>query len=79
MSRLLIVGAGGHGAVVAEAAAAAGDWERIEFLDDNPVSSQILGYPVIGTVSDMTTLLDDSTSVLIALGNNIRRLELLVM
>ena len=77
MSRLLIVGAGGHGAVVAEAAAESGDWEKIEFLDDNPVSAQVLDYPVIGAVADLTAQLDDSTSVLIALGHNIRRLELL--
>ena len=77
MSRLLIVGAGGHGAVVAEAAAEAGDWETIEFLDDNPVSSHVLGFPVIGPVGDVTTHLDDSTAVLIALGDNFRRLELL--
>ncbi len=77
MSRLLIVGAGGHGAVIAEAAAEAGDWEKIEFLDDNSVCSQVLGFPVIGTVGNMMAHLGQSTSVLIALGNNIRRLELL--
>lgn len=77
MSRLLIVGAGGHGAVVAEAAAEAGDWEKIEFLDDDPARSQVLDYPVVGTVGGMTDQLDESTAVLIALGNNFRRLELL--
>ena len=77
MSRLLIVGAGGHGAVAAEAAAEAGDWDKIEFLDDDTAISRVLDFPVIGTVGDMTAHLDESTAVLIALGNNSRRLELL--
>ncbi len=33
MSRLLVIGAGGHGKVVAEAALASGAWDDIAFLD----------------------------------------------
>lgn len=31
---LLIIGAGGHGKVVAEAALLSGEWQRIAFADD---------------------------------------------
>lgn len=35
MKRLLIIGAGGRGKVVAEVAEAPGDYESIDFADDN--------------------------------------------
>lgn len=34
MSRLILIGAGGHGKVVADIAQAMEKWESIEFLDD---------------------------------------------
>ena len=77
MSRLLIVGAGGHGAVAAEAAAESGHWDGIEFLDDKLVGSKVLDFPVVACIGDMADRLDSSTEVLIALGDNARRLELL--
>ena len=53
MSVLLILGAGGHGKVVGEAAAAMGRWERLVFLDDRfPVCSRVLGWDVLGRLDD---------------------------
>jgi len=77
VSRLLIVGAGGHGAVVAEAAAESSHWDKIQFLDDKLVGSQVLGFSVVATTGDMVDQLDDSTELIVALGNNVHRLELL--
>ncbi len=49
MNSLLILGAGGHGKVVADTAAASGQWERIVFLDDrHPSLEAVLDWPVIG-------------------------------
>lgn len=72
--KLAVIGAGGHGKVVAELAAALGTYGEIVFLDDRAQSS-INGFPVIGT----TLLLENSLSpeqydVAVAVGNNrIRR------
>ena len=52
MRRLLVVGAGGHGAVVAETAQAMDRWATIEFLDDDGANGRKLGFPVAGTLED---------------------------
>jgi len=77
MSRLLIVGAGGHGAVVAEAADAAGTWETIEFVDDDNTKSRVLDYLVVAPTSDLKNVIDTSTDVFVAIGDNRIRTELL--
>jgi sugar O-acyltransferase (sialic acid O-acetyltransferase NeuD family) len=46
---LVVIGAGGHGAVVAEAAASAG-WNVIGFLDDR-ATEEVLGLAVLGPVA----------------------------
>ncbi|HGH6842956.1 TPA: NeuD/PglB/VioB family sugar acetyltransferase [Neisseria meningitidis] len=72
--KLAVIGAGGHGKVVAELAAALGTYGEIVFLDDRAQGS-INGFPVIGT----TLLLENSLSpeqfdIAVAVGNNrIRR------
>ncbi len=72
--KLAVIGAGGHGKVVAELAAALGTYGEIVFLDDR-VQGSVNGFPVIGT----TLLLENSLSpeqydVAVAVGNNrIRR------
>lgn len=46
---LWILGAGGHGRVVADAARASGRWRRIEFFDDAPAIGEKVGAtPVAG-------------------------------
>ena len=50
MKKLIIIGAGGHGSVVADAAAKSG-YQKILFLDDGERQS-CLGYPVVGKVAD---------------------------
>ena len=45
--KLAIIGAGGHGKVVAATALAAARWTKIVSLDDE-AEEEILGLPVIG-------------------------------
>jgi len=76
MNRLLIIGAGGHGVVVAEAAADAGLWNEIQFLDDDVSANAVLDFPVAGTVDQLNTLVDENSSVIVAIGDNRKRLSL---
>lgn len=76
MTRLLIAGAGGHGTVVAEAAADAGNWEEIAFLDDNVSLTSVLDFQVVGTIEQLDVFANDETEVIVAIGDNRRRLEL---
>lgn len=46
MRKLLIIGAGGHGAVIANIAQEMGEFEKIAFLDDGE-KTECLGFPVI--------------------------------
>jgi sugar O-acyltransferase (sialic acid O-acetyltransferase NeuD family) len=75
--RLLIVGAGGHGAVVAETAAATGSWKAIEFIDDKLAGTEVVGFAVLPAGGDLGDHLNDATELVVAVGNNARRLELL--
>ncbi len=53
-TRLLVVGAGGHGRSVAEAAALSGQFEVVGFLDDgSPVGERVLDSHVLGNVASM--------------------------
>lgn len=51
--RLLIIGAGGHGRVVADAALCAG-WREVAFLDDDSSLGESGGLPVLGPASSAT-------------------------
>lgn len=76
MNRLLIIGAGGHGVVVAEAAADTGLWNEIQFLDDGVSANAVLDFPVAGTLDQLDTLMDENSSVVVAIGDNRKRLAL---
>ena len=60
MSSLLILGAGGHGRVLAEAALASGPFDDLAFLDDRydhpSFPSTIYGFPVLGPLSQVFDL-----------------------
>ena len=80
MSPLLIVGAGGHGAVVAEAAQASGQWTSIGFYDDRwPGLDSVLSWPVLGSLEALMQRVrespHDAASVIVAIGDNHRRLQ----
>lgn len=65
MKSLLIVGAGGHGNVVAETAEACG-YSNIQFVDDN-------NERAIGKLSDLKKLKIDFEEAFVGIGNNIFR------
>ena len=77
MTRLVILGAGGHAAVVAEAAQLEGAWDDICFVDDKyPDVSEIIGLRVVGDLSAVQELKADRVEFIVAIGNNHVRLEL---
>lgn len=51
MKELLIIGASGHGKVVADIAVKSGQYDEISFYDDNEKIESILGFPCKGKVS----------------------------
>ena len=77
MTRVLILGAGGHGQVVADILLAqqhAGEALAIAgFLDDNPALAgrMLMGFPVLGRIADLPGIPHDA--VVVALGDNRRR------
>lgn len=76
MKRLMIVGAGGHGKVVADAALLAG-WQDIRFVDARfPEQTRLRQWPIIGTDREVLKNPPDVDGVVIAIGNNRTRLAL---
>ncbi len=73
MNRLIIIGASGHGKVVADIAALNG-YKDIVFLDNDPTIFFCSGYPVLGP-NTMTAELDGD--VFIAVGNGETRKHLM--
>lgn len=71
MKRLLIVGTGGHGRSVAEAALASGDFDTLGFADDAADNvPQVWGYPVWGTTTDLAQYRANADVAIVAIGNN---------
>ncbi|MBO5069653.1 MAG: acetyltransferase [Roseburia sp.] len=67
-NRLIIVGAGGHGRVVADNALKNG-YTNISFIDDH-ATSDCMGFPIIGTTAEMEALNDGKTDFVIGIGSN---------
>lgn len=71
---LAILGASGHGKVIADAAALNPNWDRISFFDDAwPVTPDDLPWPVLGDTNALLETLDQFSGVVIGIGNNIIR------
>jgi sugar O-acyltransferase (sialic acid O-acetyltransferase NeuD family) len=77
MRTLLVLGAGGHGRVVADAALAAGPWEAVCFVDDRPGLTEALGFRVVGAMKDLDALASQYTDAVAAIGHAPSRLTLL--
>lgn len=76
--KIVILGAGGHGQVVAdiiraEARLAGGDQEVAGFLDDRPelAATIVAGAPILGTFADMGDVPADA--FVVAIGDNVAR------
>ena len=68
MNRLIIIGAGGHGKVVADNALKNG-YTDICFVDDRS-TGECMGFPIVGTSTDIQALNDGKTDFIIGIGNN---------
>ena len=68
--KLVIIGASGHGKVIADLAKL-NRYEQILFLDDNPALKTCAGHPVVGTVNDMLYYHD--SDFVVAIGNGYTR------
>lgn len=77
MSKIMILGAGGHGKVVAEIAKLMNKWDEIVFLDDNKSLHEVNSYKVIGTLSDYLIYKDRYQYAFVAIGDNKLRLKLI--
>lgn len=78
MKTLAILGAGGHGKVVAEMAEASG-WESIDFYDDSwPAKKSCRHWPIKGNAISLLEDAREYAGVVVAIGNNsVRRIKLL--
>lgn len=69
---LIIIGASGHGKVVADIAIKVNKWQGIAFLDDDESIKTSMGIEVIGTTAD-TFQYRDKADFFVAIGNNATR------
>ena len=69
IKQLIIVGASGHGKVVADIAMKMNRWERIVFLDDNTSIKKLLEFDVVGTTIEAIKY-KDKADFFVAIGNN---------
>ncbi len=67
--KLLIIGAGGHGKVIADIAMKLGRYEKIAFLDDDEQIVSIMGCEREGTIEKLSQESKD-TEIFVAIGNS---------
>ena len=68
MRDLVIIGAGGHGRVIADIAQKLDTYETISFLDDGD-AKQTMGLPIVGKASDVEKYVD-TADIFVAIGNS---------
>lgn len=71
-NKLLIIGASGHGKVVADIAIKMNKWKSIAFLDDDKSIKLSMGLEVIGTSDEVFTHIDEY-EIFVGIGNNTTR------
>lgn len=78
MNKLAIIGASGHGKVVADAALSSLEWQEVVFFDDAyPHCKFLENWSVLG---DTDTLIENHSlygGIIVAIGNNVVRLQIL--
>ena len=78
MAGLLIIGAGGHGKVVADAAMSMERWDEIAFLDDRyPEITSVLDFSILGKVDEYPSFHSTYQDVVVAVGDNKLRVKLI--
>ncbi|WP_442594323.1 acetyltransferase [Neobacillus sp. D3-1R] len=68
-NKLLIIGASGHGKVVADIAKKMNKWQDIAFLDDNESVKKSIGLEVVGKSYDAFNFIGNS-DIFVGIGNN---------
>lgn len=71
--KVVIIGAGGHGKVIADVVRAAGE-TVLGFLDDDPIKEHCGSDPILGVIADAASFSD--CVFLLAIGNNAVRRRL---
>jgi len=80
MKQLLILGAGGHGKVIAEVAEASSIWQKITFLDDRyEMLNGTLRWPVLAGIQDSGGFASEYVDAVVAVGDSAMRLSLIDM
>ena len=69
---LIIIGASGHGKVIADIAIKMNKWQSIAFLDDDESIKTSMGLEVIGRTADAFTYKDEA-DFFVAIGSNTTR------
>lgn len=77
MPALLVLGGGGHGRVVADAALETGHWNEVVFLDDAWPQKKVNGqWAIIGNIRDLGDWRRCYEDAVVAIGNNQLRIQL---
>lgn len=70
--KLLIIGASGHGKVIADIALKMNKWQSIAFLDDNENVGSSMGIQIIDESASISKYIDDYDFI-VGIGNNVIR------
>jgi len=68
-NKLIIIGASGHGKVVADIALKMNKWKNIAFLDDNTTINSSMGLKVIGTSREVYNFISEY-EIFVGIGSN---------
>ncbi|MYW23179.1 acetyltransferase [Bacillus thuringiensis] len=71
-TKLLIIGAGGHGRVIADIALKMKKWEYIAFLDDSENIKTSMGMEIIDKSTSVSKYIEDY-DIFVGIGNNVVR------
>ena len=71
MKKLIIIGAGGHGRVIADIAQKLGVYKTIAFLDDGE-KKECMGLSIVGKTADVDKYIAQA-DIFVAIGNNVLR------
>lgn len=76
VKRLAILGASGHGQVIADLASLCSEWSEIHFFDDSPNVSNCMHWQVRGNTQGLLDALFLYSGVVVGIGdNNIRQIK----
>jgi sugar O-acyltransferase (sialic acid O-acetyltransferase NeuD family) len=77
MTTLIVLGAGGHGRVVADAATTTGSWKTVCFVDDRAERLNVPGFEIVGTSADLERLAKSYKALVVGIGDASTRLQLM--